>query len=81
MPKDLYQRQESGETDFMVFRTNAFFEIVETRLAPAFTDDFAGYGDLYSEELIPFPILSRARFEETRQARDLRRVRVREHMG
>ena len=80
MCKDLHQREQRGQTHFMIFTRNTFFQVVEIQRAPAALDHFARHRHLDAQELIPFPILTRPGLEKTGKTVDLRRVGVREHL-
>lgn len=90
MGEDFHQREERGQADFVILAANATLEFREgvgglairrqQQVAPASAYNLPCYGDLDSEELIPFPVLPRAAFEEPAEARHLRRIRRRQHL-
>jgi len=80
VPEDLHEGEQGGEAQLVVLAGDAFFEVVETRLPPAFADDRARHGNLDSQELVALAVLAGAGLEEAREPRHLGGVRVREHL-
>ncbi len=78
--EDFDEGEEGGEAEFVVVAPDAFFEVGEINFSPGRFDDFAGRGDLDSQELIAFAVLAGAGLEEAGEAGDQGGVGARHHL-
>ena len=67
----LHQREQSSESQLVVFGCNADLQLIERDGFPTLFDDFAHHRHLDAEELIALAILTLAGLEETAQVLSL----------
>ena len=79
MSENLHQRQQGRQPHLVILGSDAALQEGPVGLLPACFYDGPRYGNLDSQELVALAVLAGAGFEESAQARDLRRIGRREH--
>ena len=79
MRKDLDQRQQGGEANFVIFAANAFLQLGQADFAPTGLYHLTRNRNLDAQKLISFPILSGTRLEKAGKAGHLGGVGFLEH--
>ena len=74
MREYLHQGQQRGEPDLVVLAGDAFLQVLHAGFPPALSDYLARHGNLDTQELVAFAILSRPGLEKPGETGDLGRV-------